>query len=467
MIKLFIKLLYLTIFLSITACSTTKNQPQRPMEVYQEPVDLPPSVSNVNIPIRLSTTEIENLLNYKLSGDIYADNNLDDDGLMMKATRTQNINIWFDGFQMNYRVPVKIWVFKKLLDNIFTGKRGIEAEGEVALQFKTTLEVRPDWSVSTRRELIGNEWIRNMVVKTGIGSLDVKYLADIIIGRSRSTITSAIDEQLQGQLQFRKNLEDAWAMMQHPVAIPSSYGTWWVKLTPQSVQMTPFWTTGNVLQANINVQSLAEVVAGTQQPLFRQDTYLPPFQVGNYVNNDFSINLSTDITIKDAETLAKSYAVGQVFQPAGKRIEIRDIQLFGQNDKIIVNTTFTGSYNGSLYLIGRPAFDPIKNTIYLADLDYDLHTKDYLIKSATWLFDRAILNKMKEACVFPLDENVKYFKEMMNSQIQNYIINNNVALKGHVEDIKVSDIKVLRDKFKIYVSSKGNLNVEVQGLDKF
>lgn len=467
MIKVLSKFSYLTILLFLTACGVTKNQPQRPIEVYQEPADLPPALSNVNIPIRLSTTEIENLLNYKLSGDIYADNNLDDDGLMMKATRTQNIKIWFDGFQMNYRVPVKIWVFKKLLDNVFTGKRGIEAEGEVALQFKTTIEVKPDWSITPHTELVGNEWIRNMAIKTGIGNLDIKYLADIIISRSRSTITTAIDEQLRNQLQFRKNLEDAWTMMQRPVSIPSSYGTWWVKLTPQSVVMTPFWTTGNVLQANIGIQSLAEVVAGTQQPIFRPDTYLPPFVSGNYINNDFTISLSTDIAIKEAEALAKSFAVGQVFNPAGKRIEIQDIQLFGQNDKIIVNTSFTGSYTGSLYLIGRPAFDPVKNTIFLADLDYDLQTKDYLIKSANWLFDRAILNKMKEACVFPLDENVKYFKEILNNQIREYKFNNNIALKGNVDEIRVNDIKVLRDKLKIYVSSKGNLNIEVQGLDKF
>jgi hypothetical protein len=467
MTKVLIQFLCLTTILFFSACSTTKNQPQRPMETYQDPADLPPSVSTVNIPIRLNAAELERLLNNKLSGDIYADNNVDDDGLMMKATRTQSINIRLDGFQMFYRVPVKIWVFKKLLDNVLTGKRGIEAEGELALNFRTVLEIKPDWSVESRTELMGNEWIRNMAVKTGIGNLDVKYLADMIISRSRSTITSAIDQQLKSQFQIRKNLEDAWTMMQRPVPITSSYGTWWVKLTPQSVEMTPFATSGDVLKANISVQSLAEVVAGTQQPMFRADTYLPPFKIGNNQNNDFAVSLSTDIPIKEAENLAKSYAVGQVFQPGGKRIEVRDIQMFGQNDKIVVNTTFSGSYNGSLYLVGRPVFDAVKNTVYLEDLDYDLQTKDFLLKSAKWLFDKTILKKMKEACVFPLDDNVKFFKEMMNSQIQNYKFNNNVSLKGFVNDIKVNDMKVLKDKIKIYVSSSGNLNVDVEGLDKF
>ena len=458
---------FLFSILLLTACSTTKNQPQRPMETYQAPADLPPSVSTVNIPIRLSSPEIERLLNNKLNGDIYVDNNVADDGLMMRATRTQNITIRLDGFQMYYRVPVKIWVYKQLLDNVLTGKRGIEAEGELALNFRTTINIKPDWSVDPQTELVGYDWIRNMAVKTGIGNLDVKYLADIIINRSRTTITYAIDQQLKTQFQIRKNLEDAWTMMQRPVAIPSSYGTWWVKLTPQSVEMTPFTTIGDVLQANISIQSLAEVVAGTQQPIFRPDTYLPPFNIGYHQTDDFEVSLATDIPISEAETLAKSYAVGQVFQPAGKRIEVSDIQLFGQNDKIVVNVSFTGSYTGSLYLVGRPAFDPIKNTIYLENLDYDLQTKDFLINSAKWLFDKTILKKMTQACVFPLDDNVKFFKEMINSQIQNYKFNNNVSLQGSVQDIKVTDIKVLKDKIKIYVNSKGKLNVAVEGLDKF
>ena len=217
MIKVLTQFSCLFTFLFLSSCGAIKNQPQRPMETYQEPAELPPSVSTVNIPIRLNAAEIERLLNNKLSGDIYSDTNVDDDGLMMKATRTQNIDIKLSGFQMNYRVPVKVWVFKKLLDNILTGKRGIEAEGELALNFRTNITVNPDWSVDARTELIGYDWIRNMAVKTGIGSVDVKYIADIIIKRSRTLMTEGIDQQLKSQFQIRKNLTDAWTLMQNPV----------------------------------------------------------------------------------------------------------------------------------------------------------------------------------------------------------------------------------------------------------
>ena len=453
----------------IAACGTTKNQPQKPMESYQQATDAPPSVSTVNIPVRLNAAEIERLLNNRLNGDIYVDNDVNDDGLMMKATKTQPINIKLDGFQMAYRVPVKVWVFKQILNNAITGKRGIEAEGELALTFKTAIDVRPDWSVEPRTELVGYEWLRNMAVKTGIGSLDVKYIANIIIDRSRASLTTAIDKQLRNQFQLRKNVEDFWTTMQNPVSVASSYGTWWVKLTPQTIQMTPFSTEGDVLSANISVQSVTEVVAGNKgQPIFRPNTTLPAFQIGYNKADDFTVNLTTDITISEAESLAKNYAVGQTFEPAaGKKIKVENIQLFGQVDKIVVNVQFSGSYSGSLYLVGKPVFDAAKNAIRLDELDYDLQTRDFLLRSAKWLFDKTILRKMREACVFPLDENVKSFKTMMNDKIRNYVLNSNVSIKGVVDDIQVQDIKILKDNIRIFVKSNGKLTLDVQGLDKF
>ena len=462
MIKMLKIFSFIFIAIYFTACGIVKNQPQRPMESYQPPTEVPPSVSTVNIPVRLNAAEIERLLNNRLSGVIYEDKNLEDDGLMMNATKSQNINIRLDGLQMNYRVPLKLWVFKKVF-----GNRGFEAEGELALTFRTTININPDWTVQPVTELVGYDWIKNMAMKTGFGSIDVKYIANIIIDRSKSTLTSAIDQQLRNQFQIKSSLEEAWQLMQRPVSMNSSYGTWWVKLTPQSIAMTPFRTTGDVIESTITATSYAEVVAGTQQPNFYPNTTLPPFQLGGAAVNDFAANLTTDISMKEAESMAKTYVLNQKFYPGGKEIVVRDIQLFGQNDKIVVNVSFSGSYEGSLYLIGRPIFNPQKNTIEMEDLDYDLQSKDFMLRSAKWLFDKVILKKMKEACVFPLDENVQYFKTTMNDMLRGYKFTNNVILRGAVNNINVQRIQIQQGNIKIYVSSNGTLNLDVNGLDSF
>ena len=165
--------------------------------------------------------------------------------------------------------------------------------------------------------------------------------------------------------------------------------------------------------------------------------------------------------------MARSFAVGQVFEPAGRKIQITDVSLFVQDDKLVVNTFFSGSYNGSLYLIGKPFFDPKTNTIALQDLDFELNTKNFLLGSASWLFDRTILKKMQEACVFKLDDNVNYFKTTMNDWLKNYKLTPNVAVKGMVNDIKVNNIVLERDKIRVFIQSQGHLSVDVEGLDGF
>ena len=442
-LKKMFKPVHLFLFICIiilAACSTSRNQPTRPVENYQAPVTTEVKASNVNIPIHFKASELERLFNNKMTGVIYDDNNLEDDGMMMKVTKTQNVSIHLQGFEMVYRVPLKIWVFRKLVDNFLMGKRGVEAEGELALTFKTALDIRGDWSLEPHTDVVNYEWIHNMAVKTGIGNMDVKYLADIIIDRSKATITDGIDKQIRSQFQLRKSLEDAWAMMQQPISKVNSYGTWWVKLTPLNIEMAPMSAADDVISTNINISTLVEVKSGTDQPVFRGNTYLPPFRMGQPVNNDFAVSLVTEIPIKEAERIAKSYAVDQVYTPAGKTIKVTNVELFGQNDKIIVNTYFTGSYNGSLFMVGKPTFNAQKNTIELADLDYELHTKNFLINTARWMFDRTILKKMQEACVFKLDDNIAYFKTMTNDMLRDYKYNNNVSLQGAVDDIVVDNI---------------------------
>ena len=461
-------LLLFVCIIILTACSTSRNQPTRPVEIYQAPAALEVKPSNVNIPIHFKASELERLFNNKMTGVIYDDNNLDDDGIMMKVSKTQNVSIHLQGFEMMYRVPLKIWVFKKLVDNAWMGKRGVEAEGELALTFKTTIDILGDWSVQPHTEVVSYEWIRNMSVKTGIGyNLDVKYLANMIIDRSKATITDGIDKQIRSQFQLRKNLEDSWQLMQEPISKTNSYGTWWVKLTPQNIEMAPMSAADDVISTNINISTLVEVKSGDTKPEFRANSYLPPFKMGVPTNSDFAVSLVTDIPIKEAERLAKGYAVGQTYTPGGKIIKVTNVELFGQNDKLVVNTSFTGSYNGSLFLVGKPVFNPQKNTVELADLDYELHTKNFLLSTARWLFDRTILKKMQEACVFKLDDNIAFFKTMTNDMLRNYQYNNNVSLQGAVDDIVVDNITVEKDNIRVFVSSKGKLNLNISGLDGF
>lgn len=454
-----------------SACGAGKKvsgQPIKPMESYNQnqPIS-PPSVSTVHLPIRLNSKELEILINNKLNGVIYDDPSLEGDDLKLKATKTQPIKIQMSGMTMNYRVPIQIWIFRKLFSSSITGVRGVEAEGELALFFKTQLQIKPDWTMQPQTEIVGYEWIKNMAVKTGLGNLDVKYIANHLLEKSKTTLTTAIDNAIMQSVDMPQKMNEAWSVMQNPIKVNDDYRMW-CKITPQNVTMTPLRATGEALETTLSIEGVTEVAAGETTPKFMANTNLPPFKmVETPSGNDFAVNLSTDIPFAEAERMAKKFAVGQTFEPSGKKITITNIQLFGQGDKMIVNTTFTGSYNGSLYLIGKPVFDPQKNAVELQDVDYELNTKSFLLKSATWLFDKTIIKKIKESSVFALTEHLNGMKQNLNGMLRHYSLNNNVYIEGQIDDLLVQNMILTSSGIRIFIASKGKLAVNLEGLDKF
>ncbi len=443
------------------------NAPSRPVEIYTAPLEVAPKTSLVNIPIRFKSSDIENLLNAKLNYVIYEDNNADDDGLMMKATKNQNITLKLDGLNIDYVVPLKLWVWRKILDNAWTGKRGIEAEGDITLNFRTTLNIYGDWTVDSRTELTNYSWQHNMAVKTGIGNIDVKYLADIIIGKTKNVITQGIDKQLKSQFQLFAPMNEAWKQMQNPISMTNAYGRWWVKLTPQDVTLTPFRNENDALATNVFISTLVDVKTGDNQPAFRPNSFLPPFQYAYTTADSFNINLVTSIPLVEAERMAQNYCANQTFNAGGKKIRISKIELFGQNEKMIVNTKFEGDFSGNLYLVGKPVFNSLTNSVELQDLDYDLQTKSFMIRTAKWLFDRTILKKIKESCVFKVDNNITTLKNTLNDQMRNYRFSNNVSINGFVTDIFINNIQLQQNEIKVFISSVGKINVELSNLSNY
>lgn len=469
----FVKCIFfvITSFFLCSACGSSKKisgQPPKPMESYdQNQTTPPPSVSTVHLPIRLSAKELEMLINNKITGVIYDDPSLEGDDLKVRATKTQPIKIQMAGMAMNYRVPIQIWIFRKLFSSSITGVRGVEAEGEIALLFKTHIQIKPDWTIQPKTEIVGYEWIKNMAVKTGLGNIDVKYIANHLLEKSKTTLTTAIDNAIVQSVNLPQKMNEAWFVMQNPMKVNESYRMW-CKITPQNVTMTPLRAAGDALETTLSIEGVTEVAAGETAPKFMANTALPPFKmVETPSGNDFTVNLSTDIPFSEAERMAKNFAVGQTFEPSGKKITITNLQLFGQQDKMIVNTTFTGSYNGSLYLIGKPVFNPQKNTIELQDVDFELNTKNFLLKSAAWLFDKTIIRKIKESAVFALTDHLNGTKKSLNDLLRHYALNNNVYIEGQIDDLQVQNMTLTPSGIRIHVGSKGKLAVNLEGLDKF
>jgi hypothetical protein len=435
------------------------------MESYNSPITTASTLSSVHIPVRWSQSDIEQMLNNQITGVLYEDMSLDGDGLKIKATKSKSIKIRLEGMSMTYRVPVQLWIFKKLLETKLTGVRGIEAEGEISLTFKTVLNIQPDWSLQSKTELTGYEWLKNMAVKTGLGNLDVKYIASIIVDRTKNELTKSIDASIRRSVDLPSRMNDVWKMLQNPIQLDETYPLW-LKLVPQTVSVTALTAAGDELTAMIAASGMTSALMSQTQPVFESNTNLPNFELSKDIltKDDFEINLIANVPMQEAEAIARKMAVGQSIQMGGQLIKISTLSLFGQGQQLVVNAGFTGNYSGNVSLIGTPVFDETTNMLRLENVNYELSDINFLLRSALWLFEGVIAKKIKEKTTIPIGSQLNEIKVTMNEKLQNYVLNNFTTINGQVEHLNIKQLEITTDGIKIQTHATGRLGVQISGL---
>lgn len=431
----------------------------KPPENYS-PAAEPPLASGITIPVSIAVADIQNSLNRTLSGKAlyedysYSDNN--NDGLMLNVWKSQDVTLFLSGNTIKYRIPLKLWMKKDLLVT------DAEAEAELALNLKTTFGIREDWSLGASTEVEYHEWLSKPRLKTGIGDISIETLANLALNRSKKTIAQTLDRVVSQQITLKPYVQEVWTALQEPILLDTAYRMW-VKTTPTGISMTPITTYGDVIRTKIAVECLNDVTFG-EKPWFRENSSLPNLRYIDDAPDEFQVRVATDVPFPEAERMAKTTMVGQVFESGKKKVKVEDIQLWGNNDKLVVNSRLSGAFNGNIYFIGRPEFNPQKNQIEVKDLDFHVDTRNFLHRSASWLFQGTIKNQMKKAMVFPLDEDIRYLKTSVQETLNHYELSPGVLLTGTVDSVTVENTRITPSSIRVNLFSKGRVNVDVKGL---
>ncbi|WP_282782033.1 DUF4403 family protein [Phaeodactylibacter xiamenensis] len=442
------------LMLLLSSCKVTK--PVRPMEEYEELYR--DQVSIINIPVDVPVRDLEAVLNKQLSGILYEDNNLrDGDKMMVRAVKQDDILLGLDSQAITYRIPLDLWIKYDL------GISTVEANGQISLDFKTGFGVNTDWSIFTTTTLEGHQWQQKPRVKMGFVDLPVGFIADIVLRNSTRQISKAIDDLVREQFDLRKTVEEAWREMFQPALVSEEYNTW-LTVNPQYIGMSPVITERGRIATTIYVEGKPSVKIGERpDPKYIQP--LPPLRISPVEAEDFTLHINAEISYDEAERLAKTQLVGETFSYGRRSVTIQDLEFFGKGSNIVVNTTLSGTYNGSIYLVGRPVFNPKKNTIDIEDLEYTLDTKNYLFRSAGWLMKSTIKNKIAENLNFLLDYNMKDMQAQFQEQLQEYELATGVVLNGNLEALDLRNAYLTVDGMVVDLALTGNVNVRVKGLN--
>ena len=425
-----------------------------------------PGVSDIFVPVTVPTENIAGKINKEVSGLLYEDNSFEDndnDNLQLKVWKQADFKLNILKDQLSYQVPLKIW--SKYRTEIL----GMTAEGEgnfaLNLKFKTRVSIDSTWKVITHTEPDGYEWITSPNIKVAGMEIPIKWVADIIIKKQKNSMCGMIDQQIGGLVDIRGYAQNIWNSLQDPVSVWDDPKTW-LLINPKKFAMTPFYGEAGFLKTSLGLVAITETAIGAK-PNVLVNKSLPNLKLSNDIAKDnFFITLGTDIPYSEATQMAKKMQVGQVYEfKNGKyKIKIEDMEVYGSGELLTVKTLVSGKINGYIYLTGKPTYNEEKQSISMENVQFDVNTKNALLKTANWMFHGVFERKIQESMVFPIKDQLDFSRDRLRQALKNNKIPPYILLNGNLHSLDAKDILLTPSGIKTYVELKGNLNVKV---DKF
>ena len=459
------------IFIStlILGCSTG----QKLATLKPEPDDASPLVysntpSFINLPISVKLKDIENKANFYLNGVIYEDNIIEDDNIEMKIWKLAPITITNENAIGSEKIKTVLPLKAVIKYRIGTRAMGVDMyntqeftlNGMVTLSSSVNLN---NWRLKTKTELISLDWTESPTMTIMGKNMPVTYLVNPGIKVFKAKIEKSIDEAIEKSMDFKPNLLAALEQICAPLKINEDYESW-LRIIPLEIYSTAAHLEKDSFMLQMGMKCYMETLIG-QEPITKFDAskiILKPVRV---IPNQVSANIVAVSTYSDASKIIKKNFIGEEFASGNKKVKVQDVKIWHKDGKMVIALGLLGSLNGTIYLAGFPKYDQIKKEIYFDQLQYVLDTKSKLMKTANWLAQGIVLKKIQENCRYSIQPNLEEGNKTMLGYLKNYSPMAGVFVNGKIDDITFKKIELTNNAILAFLSIKGKININVNGLN--
>jgi hypothetical protein len=465
---LFLSILFLTAF-ALKSC--TSIEPDKPKESYLTGADLyQKELSMVNMPVELDLTQVEDRVNEQIADLLFEDEQKNSgNDFKIKIWKKDLIQINAEDDIFRIKVPLKIWAEAGLKFNNF----GIQfdqrkdTEFEIDVFFDTRFKINENWQLESQTNANGFDWVKKPILKIGPVQIPLASFVEGILGQQQEEIASQINREIQPNLNIRQYVQNAWVQLQKPMKLSEEFDAW-LKITPQQVLLSPFQGIGKSSRITIGISGFTETFIG-REPEQVVNKELPALQLVDSISNQFVIGLSGEIGHKTIENILREHLLNQEFtyNNGKQQVQVKSINIYGQDRNLVLAAQLEGSVKGKIYLKGQPYFDELSQSIRFKNLDYDLDTKNKLVKTASWLAHGKFIKTMEEKLNFPLGSQMKDATLAIEQALDNFKIAEGIYLNGELEELTPSEVYITPKNVITTVYARGRSNMVISGLEMF
>lgn len=321
----------------------------------------------------------------------------------------------------------------------------------VLVAYTTKFKITPDFKFKTSTDLRKFETLDPCEITVfnydATGELRKEVLGVL------KDLEKDIDKEM-ASIDIRSEINKAWQMLAEPTSL-GKYG--FLSIHPKAVSLSDVRFVNKMAYVDLSliIQPTVTTEAPTDKP-----TSLPPLSE-HKKSKGFDIDLDIIASYDSLSSILTSEISGKSVMIKKNEVIFRSISIQGAtNEKLNLKVDFDGKRKGTLYLVGTPVFDSVQQIISFPDLEFDLQTKNALLKSAKWLFSNKITDLMRENAVFDLKPHLEEMKKTVQKEM-NRELSKGVFLSGTVESISLSRIFPNHDRLILRINSKGELKLSM------
>ncbi len=438
----------MAIILSLSACgggrSLTAQRPQNESFLTEPKKES----SSMNITVEASTRDLTTTLDRLLPKELYK-GATKTKGLTASVLRNGPIVVTAADNFIYLTVPIAMSLSSFALETpTITPK----------LKFKVTAKVTPDWKVNAEVYYMGLSDLLAEEVKLGfLPAIKPRSIVEGVTNPIQKTISDLISKKLNDQFPLKSQVTKVWTAAQKPILVEKNYSAW-LKITPEELLLYPLHAQNNLVKLSVGLKSVAELNVGPEPPS-RAPIPLPNLKLANGADRTFRVALNTDLSYKELLAIASPLLLNKELGSDGKSVILKEMDLYGNGDHLVVKVAVTGSIEGIFYLTCRPVFNPQSNVFSVEDVEFDMETQSLLLRSADWFLHGVIRSKIQEKLNMNLTQKLTDAREMAGKALTQVKLADNVVLTGTVSTVKLNGVMVRKDKLTVQLYTEGETSI--------
>lgn len=430
--------------------------------------------SVLSIPVSITEEEATRLLDSRLENPLYEamgeriSMGYGDATADVLLEKTAPLSVSFRDGKAAFALPFRFHAMFSWKGNILKipAKTTQEAFGSGVLRVYVTPGLDEQWRIRLNDASATLEWEKKPSLRVFGQAVGVAKILSSTLDREAAELVKKAEDALNASAAVRDHAQFQWERLHAPIRLDDAPELW-LSVLPLSVGMPPVVVENGRLSALLSLRSHLTVTTERPDPL-----PAPPLPLLHSMPRGttpgFLLNVEGFLSYKALARYVMKNGMPPVELPGGGKAIVQDIAFYTGQGRLITAAEISGTalfrrpVSGTIYLQGIPVYSREEQLLRVTEVSFEEHTKDILLKAATWLMKPSLTKAVEKRLFFPLGDLGDKAARALESAFQGEKISPELTADGSVTSLDMEGFGLGKDGLTLSFVVGGEITLEYQ-----